>query len=126
MNFFCLEGPAPEPPEFIARWATRGAETRKAESRTLPLGTAPGVGARVTLQRCPILRSGNLILPPGLLAVVGSIDVIQLGSSHVSTRADPGGSPGPKKEAYDNYRMVTFLDEATRAGILIDARQKIL
>ena len=52
-------GPAPEPPEFIAFWATGWAGKKRAEPDALPSSMATGVGARVALQRGPILRTGN-------------------------------------------------------------------
>ena len=60
----CLEGEAgggsaPGPPEFIAFWATGWAEKKRAERNALPSRLATGVGARVALQRSPILRTGN-------------------------------------------------------------------
>jgi hypothetical protein len=88
MDFSCLGGFAPKPPEFIAFRATRGAEKRKAEPAALPLGTATGIGARVALQRCPIFRSGDLIVSQGIQVVY---DVVQLGSPNISTGTYFGG-----------------------------------
>ena len=60
----CLEGeagggPAPGPPEFSAFRATGWAGKKRAERNALPSRLAAGVGARVALQRGPILRTGD-------------------------------------------------------------------
>jgi len=45
--------------EFIAFGATGGAEKRGGRAETPPRRIAARVGARVALQRCPILRAGT-------------------------------------------------------------------
>ena len=56
-------GSAPEPPEFIALWATRWAGKKGQRKAPLPIRLAACVGARVALQRCPILHTGRKIIP---------------------------------------------------------------
>jgi len=58
-------GSAPDPPEFIALWATSREEKRRAGDliSLLPCRIATCVSAQVALQRCPILLTGRESIP---------------------------------------------------------------